>query len=62
MPSVSSRGVCVCVGGRGAGRVGAFMAPSRQRLLPEHTQAAATQGHSPAARWTFTLLCKQAGT
>lgn len=47
MHFVSGAEGCVCVGGRGAGCVGAFMASSRQRLLPVHTQAAATQGHSP---------------
>lgn len=39
---------CVCVLGEGmVGRVGAFIASSRQRRLPVHTRAAGTQGHSP---------------
>lgn len=39
---------CVCVLGEGvAGRVAAFIASSRQCLLPVHTRAAGTQGHSP---------------
>lgn len=52
------RGVCVCWG---KGCLGVWV-----HLLPLPASAGSlcthrTQGHSPAARWTFTLLCKQAG-